>query len=169
MIRSNNAVMRVSDSERDATIRVLHDGHADGRIGPATFEERVELALTAKSAAELRDLTVDVKRVSRVRTWFADVLSRPESIPTGPDGPSLWLRGVGHRPFVVGRGEHADLVVADETVSRVHVHIVRRSDAFVLTDLDSTNGTWIDGRRVVQVEVAPGDVVRLGRMPLRLL
>jgi hypothetical protein len=42
------------------------------------------------------------------------------------------------------------------------------ADGFVLTDLGSTNGTWLAGRRVGQVEVAAGDVVRLGDLPLRL-
>jgi pSer/pThr/pTyr-binding forkhead associated (FHA) protein len=53
-------------------------------------------------------------------------------------------------------------------VARLHAQIVRTPEGFVLTDLGSTNGTWLAGRRVGQVEVAAGDVVRLGEQPLRL-
>ncbi|MDQ6805976.1 MAG: FHA domain-containing protein [Actinomycetota bacterium] len=165
--------MRVSDDERDATIRVLRDGHADGRIGPATLEERVGRALTAKRADDLRELTVDIKRVSRMRAWFAHLVGDRES--GAEEGvariqePSLWLSGLGHRTLVVGRAEQADVVVIDETVSRLHAQIVRSPDGYILTDLASTNGTWLDGRRVGQIEVVPGDVVLLGQLPLHLL
>jgi pSer/pThr/pTyr-binding forkhead associated (FHA) protein len=46
---------------------------------------------------------------------------------------------------------------------------VRTAEGFVLSDLGSTNGTWIAGRRVGQLEVTPGDIVCLGELPLRLL
>jgi hypothetical protein len=155
--------MRASDRERESTIRQLHDGRVDGRLSTETFEARIERALTAKSGGELRELTADVSRVSRVRAWLAGALcSRPEAVS------SLWLRAVGERPFVVGRSRQADFVVGEDTVSRLHAQIVRTPEGFVLTDLGSTNGTWLAGRRVGQVEVAAGDVVRLGELSLRL-
>jgi hypothetical protein len=155
--------MRASDREREATLRHLHDGRVDGRLSTETFEARVERALTARSGGELRELTADVSRVSRVRAWLAGAL-RSEPVPEA----CVWLRAVGQRPFVLGRSRQADFVVAEDTVSRRHAQIVRTPDGFVLTDLGSTNGTWLAGRRVGQVEVAAGDVVRLGDMPLRL-
>jgi pSer/pThr/pTyr-binding forkhead associated (FHA) protein len=155
--------MRASDREREATIRHLHGGRVDGRLSTETFEARIERALTAKSGAELRELTADVSRVSRLRAWLAGALrSEPEATT------SLWLRAVGERPFVVGRSRQADFVVGEDTVSRLHAQIVRTPDGFVLTDLGSTNGTWLAGRRVGQVDVAAGDVVRLGELSLRL-
>jgi pSer/pThr/pTyr-binding forkhead associated (FHA) protein len=155
--------MRASDREREATIRHLHDGRVDGRLSTETFEARIERALTAKSGGELRELTADVSRVSRLRAWLAGALrAEPDAVT------SLWLRAVGERPFVVGRSRQADFVVGEDTVSRLHAQIVRTPDGFVLTDLGSTNGTWLAGRRVGQVEVAAGDVVRLGDLSLRL-
>jgi hypothetical protein len=155
------AGMRASDREREATIRALHGGRVDGRLSTSTFEARIDRALRAKSGAELRQLTADVRRVSRVRAWFAR-----RSPP--PDAACVWLSAVGERPFVVGRSRQADFVVGEETVSRLHAQISRTSDGFVLTDLGSTNGTWIAGRRVGQVEVVAGDVVQLGELALRL-
>ena len=161
-------VMRVSDDERDAAIHLLQDGRAEGRLSTSTFEERVGRALTAKSVTDLRELTVDIGRVSRVRAWLARVL-RAEPAAAVSIEACLWLSGVGVRPFVVGRSRQADLVVCDETVSRRHAQIVRTSDGLVLTDLTSTNGTWLEGRRIQRVEVVPGDVVLLGDIPLRML
>ena len=157
--------MRASDREREATIRVLHDGRAEGRLSTSTFEERVERALAARSATELRELTLDVKRVSRLRAWLGR--GRTAVAPRVPS--CLRLADVGERPFVIGRSRRADLVVGDDTVSRLHAQVVRTVEGFVLSDLGSTNGTWMAGRRVGQVEVAPGDVVCLGELPLRLV
>jgi hypothetical protein len=155
--------MRASDREREATIRALHDGRVEGRLSTSTFEARIDRALRAKSGVELRQLTADVRRVSRLRAWIAGARrARPDDVAC------LWLSVVGERPFVVGRSRQADFVVGEETVSRRHAQIARTPDGFVLTDLGSTNGTWIAGRRVGQVEVAAGDVVQLGELALRL-
>jgi hypothetical protein len=159
--------MRASDREREATLRVLGDGRAEGRLSTSTFEERVERALTARSTGELRQLTVDVERVTRVRAWWAHVRGS-EPAAAGPDEASLSLDALGTRPFRVGRSSEADLVVRDLTVSRLHAQILRTADGFVLTDLGSTNGTWLAGRRVGQVEVVPGDAVLLGDLTLHL-
>jgi hypothetical protein len=160
--------MRASDRERYAAIRILHDGCADGRLSTSTFEQRIERALTTKTAEDLRGLTLDLRRVSRVRAWLAHLVHK-EPGPAAPGEACLWLRGVGHRPFHVGRSDGADLVLHDQTVSRVHAHIVRTPDGFMLTDLSSTNGTWVDGRRIGHVEVKPGDLVWLGEVQLQLL
>jgi hypothetical protein len=160
--------VRASERERDKTIRLLHDGCADGRLSASTLEERVERALAAKSVDELRQLTVDVERVSRLKAWLSQmVVLRRRS--AAPPAACLWLSGIGTRPFVLGRSRQADLVVFDDTVSRRHAHIVRTADGFMLADLGSTNGTWLSGRRVGQVEVAAGDEIVLGDVPLRLL
>jgi predicted component of type VI protein secretion system len=159
--------VRASDREREATLRVLGDGRAEGRLSTSTFEERVERALTASSTGELRQLTVDVERVTRVRAWWGHVRGskRPAA---GADEASLRLSELGTRPFSVGRSGEADLVVGDLTVSRLHAQILRTADGFVLTDLGSTNGTWLGGRRVGQVQVVPGDAVLLGDLTLHL-
>jgi hypothetical protein len=164
----NDCAMRASDREREAAIRVLRDSRTDGRLSTATFEERVERALAARDATELRQLTSDVSRVTRVRAWLAHaVRSEPPAPALGE--ACLRLSDVGERPYVVGRSRQADLVVGADTVSRRHAQLARRDDAVVLTDLGSTNGTWLDGRRVGQVEVVRGDVLWLGDLPLRLL
>jgi hypothetical protein len=67
----------------------------------------------------------------------------------------------------IGRKPANDLVLADEKTSGVHAEIVPEGDSFVLRDLGSTNGTFLDGRRVTEVVLSPGDAFLIGRVKLR--
>jgi pSer/pThr/pTyr-binding forkhead associated (FHA) protein len=53
-------------------------------------------------------------------------------------------------------------VFGDDTVSRHHARLELRDGRWFLVDLDSSNGTLVNGRRVHDVEVRPGDRIRLG-------
>ena len=63
----------------------------------------------------------------------------------------------------VGRADYNDIVIADESVSTTHAKIQRREGVWVLVDLESTNGTFVDGERVAgETPLAPGALVRFG-------
>lgn len=65
----------------------------------------------------------------------------------------------------VGRAEYNDIVLADESVSTTHAKLQRREGIWVLVDLDSTNGTLVDGERAQgEVPLAPGALVRFGEV-----
>lgn len=70
-------------------------------------------------------------------------------------------------PFVVGKGEECDLVLSEATVSRTHFNIESEEGAFVIRDLGSTNGTWIDQFRIKEAYLRPGTVLRAGQAQLR--
>ena len=55
-----------------------------------------------------------------------------------------------------------DLVISNDTVSRFHCQILQEEDEYVLKDLNSTNGTFIDGVRIREAFLAPGSRVKLG-------
>jgi transcriptional regulator with PAS, ATPase and Fis domain len=59
-----------------------------------------------------------------------------------------------------------DLVLTDATISRRHAVVVERPEGYLLRDLDSTNGTFLDGVRVREAYLAPGAVIRLGQTEL---
>ncbi|MBN2195119.1 MAG: GGDEF domain-containing protein [Polyangiaceae bacterium] len=64
---------------------------------------------------------------------------------------------------LLGRGEEAEIRVLFEGVSRLHARIVATDVAYVLSDLDSTNGTFLRGEPVQgSVELAEGDRISLG-------
>ncbi len=71
---------------------------------------------------------------------------------------------VGDQPIRIGRKPGNDLVLADEKTSGVHCEIVREGDRHLLRDLGSTNGTFLDGKRVHELVLTPGDVVTVGRL-----
>ncbi len=63
----------------------------------------------------------------------------------------------------IGRADYNDIVFPDESVSTTHAKLQRREGVWVLVDLDSTNGTFIDGDQVKgEAPLAPGATVRFG-------
>lgn len=69
----------------------------------------------------------------------------------------------------VGRGTDNDIVLLDERVSRHHGRFTSRHGVMVYTDLESTNGSMVNGVRVREAGLGVGDVVRLGRATLTIL
>jgi pSer/pThr/pTyr-binding forkhead associated (FHA) protein len=67
----------------------------------------------------------------------------------------------------IGRADYNDLVIPDESVSTTHAKLQRREGVWVLVDLDSTNGTFVDGDRVKgESPLAPGATIRFGDVSL---
>ena len=63
----------------------------------------------------------------------------------------------------IGRADYNDIVLPDESVSTTHAKLQRREGVWVLVDLDSTNGTFVDGDPVKgESALAPGATVRFG-------
>jgi len=69
-----------------------------------------------------------------------------------------------HAAVTVGRAEESGrhLCLPDPEASRIHVKVEWRDDRWVLTDLDSRNGTFVDGERVTEAPLAAPSVVRVG-------
>jgi pSer/pThr/pTyr-binding forkhead associated (FHA) protein len=58
------------------------------------------------------------------------------------------------------------VVLADPRISRHHAHAAYRDGRWILRDLESTNGTFVNGARVGRCQLRPGDLLRLGRTDL---
>ena len=148
--------MRPSDDTRERTVKRLRRGYVAGRLDTDTFSRRIDVALRAEHGEELTGLTADIPR-QRVepRRWFR---RRPAGLLEGAVGGRLML----------GRSSDCQLVFADDTVSRRHAELCLVEGRWMLRDLGSSNGTWVNGRRVMEAEVAPGDELQLGGCALRL-
>jgi hypothetical protein len=70
------------------------------------------------------------------------------------------------RPLTIGRAPDNGLVLRDGRASRHHARIDVRRGSLVLTDLGSTNGSWVNDRRVDSIALGEGDQVRLGQTTL---
>jgi FhaA, N-terminal domain/FHA domain len=88
---------------------------------------------------------------ARVRAHTALLLVDGKRLVVGPAGATL------------GRSRQCDIVLSDPNISRQHAEIRPRGGSWVLTDLGSTNGSCLNGRRIDDPEVLKaGDEIELG-------
>jgi hypothetical protein len=69
-------------------------------------------------------------------------------------------------PFTIGREEGNAIQLNDERVSRYHLKIQEDQNKIVLADLESTNGTKVNGESVQLWILRPGDIISVGRCVL---
>jgi hypothetical protein len=163
-VRSHSWGVRPTDHTRNRTVATLRKGYTAGAIQTDTFTVRVERALRASSEHELRGLTADIAAPSRWRRALERARAAFDSPPGLLGDPAALATG----RITLGRSSVCQLVLSDATVSRCHAELVVRDGAWHVVDLDSSNGTWLNGRRVGEAEVRPGDELRLGAARLRL-
>ncbi len=70
---------------------------------------------------------------------------------------------LGAKPVTVGRGASADVIVNDPALSREHFIIEQQGREYLLKDLKSQNGTWVDGQRAEQAKLHHHDCILAGR------
>jgi pSer/pThr/pTyr-binding forkhead associated (FHA) protein len=68
----------------------------------------------------------------------------------------------------IGRSTAAEFVVDAPLVSRLHCQLTADSDALEVKDLESTNGTFVNGKRVNASPLRSGDTLTVGRIDLRV-
>ena len=66
----------------------------------------------------------------------------------------------------IGRAPRADFILDAPLVSRLHCRVTAGADELEVKDLDSTNGTFVNGERVTRALVKGGDRVGVGRVEL---
>lgn len=89
----------------------------------------------------------------------------PALIHKRPDGTEKRLE-IGSKPLIIGRLPESELQVRDAFISRVHAGIGYANNTFTLKDLGSTNGTYRNGARVFECNLANGDKVQVGNASL---
>ena len=83
------------------------------------------------------------------------------------DGKAREIRIAGDREHAIGRDQTCDIHVNSRQLSRRHARIARRDDAWNIEDLKSTNGVFVNDRRVESAVLRHGDRVRFGPVPFR--
>jgi pSer/pThr/pTyr-binding forkhead associated (FHA) protein/subtilisin family serine protease len=120
---------------------------------------------------------VDGQRVSRAllkpgsQLQLGDVIITYDAPERQREG--AWLE-MGERRYpvptagiTIGRSSDNDIHLNDPLASRRHAHIDRQGTEFVITDLDSTNGTFVNERLVRQQSLSDGDEIRIGDTRMR--
>ncbi|HEY6157971.1 MAG TPA: FHA domain-containing protein [Gemmatimonadales bacterium] len=142
------------------------------RIGEEQFRFYAEAAPLTASAPP----AAPVASPEQLKHTLHGMEAAAPARPSGAVFASLLVRSgglLGRRlavktPVVnLGRADYNDIVLPDPSVSTSHAKLQRREGVWVLVDLDSTNGTFVDGERVKgEAPIAPGAMVRLGDVQL---
>jgi Protein of unknown function (DUF3662)/FHA domain len=98
-----------------------------------------------------------------VKTEFVGGESQPRLISS--DGRTV---NIGEQPVVIGRSPDVEFVINDSNVSRRHAELWRTTEGVAIRDLQSTNGTFVNGHRVTAVSLSPRDDVTIGTLHLRI-
>jgi len=76
------------------------------------------------------------------------------------------------KEITLGRSETCDLLISDNLVSKRHAVIQKIKDEYLIRDLDSKNGTYVNGKRISAkqyVRLKQGDVVKIGRTEMAII
>ena len=157
-----------------------------------TLVDRPRVDLLADATVERADIRVDARFADPIAGHTSPVdhenglddRARPDhsstivfTVPV-PSAPTAWLRV--HEPrahvrempigasLTIGRATDNDLVLRDERVSRHHGRIAGRRGTLLYSDLGSTNGSEVNGERVTEVVLGPGDLIRIGASTLEV-
>lgn len=163
---------RPSDADRDRAVELLREGAAQGRLSQDTFLRRLELVLTAQQHSEIALATADLESRGRFQGALLRTVGRVSAFHIRIRRawrterlPKLMLPAPGPFPLLIGRAPGVGLRLNHDTVSRAHAELRSEGTNWILRDLGSTNGTCVNGRRVVgDVSVRAGDHVTFGRV-----
>ena len=110
-----------------------------------------------------RTLQVETRTHLKVRRCKLTVLGRQT-----PTGPQVALRELISEKERIRIGTHAanDLVLDDRTASRQHCEIQYTDRGYLLIDLDSTNGTFVDGKQIERAFLFAGATITVGSTPI---
>jgi len=173
--RENRLVARPG-AFRTKLARTLNAAYAGGLLSEETFEHRVDQVLTARLIDPLR-MIGDLNGRASIRTPATELLKAAASYiglsidPDRMDGRPVLLAldwNGGNQELLLGRSRSCDVTFSNLNVSRRHARLVFRDGSWILRDLDSTNGTFVNGVRVHRCELRPGDWLELGDEPLRV-
>jgi hypothetical protein len=142
----------------DVRVAATTDKRRDGRADPGGLRTADPTDPAAPGPVERDQPPIEHTAVFVVPTIE---LSQAVLREIRPDGSSRSLV-VGGRPLTIGRAPDNGLVLVDSRASRHHARLYGRSGALVLTDLGSTNGSWVNDRRIDEMALGEGDQIRIG-------
>jgi hypothetical protein len=150
--------------------RTLNAAYAGGLLSDDTFAARIDQVLSSRLVDPLTlvgDLNLrsegrrPVGVLGLARTALAHLAGRAD--PRAPTPFLLALDWSGSQSeLLIGRHHACDVVLTDTSVSRQHARLIFRDAKWIVHDLQSTNGTIVNGTRVGRCEVRTGDYLMFG-------
>ena len=140
----------------ERALQLLRDAYGAGHLSTATLESRAELVL---GGGQVEDATWDLPK-----PWWRPA-SPVRSLVAGEHEFELTEKG----RWVIGRASSCAFTLPDDdAISRTHAEIAVRAGLCLVRDLDSCNGTWLNGRSVRRARLRRGDVLQVGETELRV-
>ena len=146
-----------------------------GRDVGLTFQTAPRITITTDDSYSEGEVSVIASHilepVEETQGMATNTNNEPETNDTIPDNAFLIIEGVKVHPLKetvvnIGRRLENHLVIDDPRISRNHAQLRAIKGRFVLFDLNSTGGTFVNGQRTSQTVLYPGDVISLAGVAL---
>ncbi len=150
----------VSQIASESGVRLVNPPTVRIAASPQLAMEEIQV-LAENSLRDLTD-TSDLE---------VEELQHPKDVREFPTGAFLIVDGIITFPITqpiinIGRRSDNTIVIEDVRVSRQHAQIRAIRGRFIIFDLGSTGGTWVNGKLVQQSVLLPGDVISLAGVPI---
>jgi pSer/pThr/pTyr-binding forkhead associated (FHA) protein len=165
--------VQLPGSSRQRLAHALNAAYADGLLSEQTLSYRLDVLFRSRLVDPV-GLVGDLTRRTARRAWRAKIANALQAaarrlkrtagvaVPEEPMLLALDWSGV-QQELVLGRDPICDVVLAEGSVSRRHAQLRFHDGGWTLRDLDSTNGTRVNGLRVGRCKLRPGDRLALGK------
>ncbi|PWT91773.1 MAG: hypothetical protein C5B54_04690 [Acidobacteria bacterium] len=175
--RTLDAICNESEEDTIHVYRVVYGLYANKLIEPISDEE-VFVATLAENEERAREMYPATEQTTRNLEDDTGLLVSPDANLSVKDVlkvtlARLTLKGdqskvfpLVEQEYMAGRQSNNQIQVQDPGVSNIHARIFRGPEGYVLEDLNSRNGTFVNGTRVVRKVLQEGDVIRLGNLEL---
>ena len=149
------------------SISIVPSGHV-GKGEVRVIAEALDAGRVHAAATGLRQVTLESPRDTDpgpARAVAGPIRALIEVRPHDGEPWSIQFQGTSMR---VGRGSHNEIPVDDPRVSRAHGQLLDRRGTLVYVDLDSSNGSFVNGARHKEIALGTDDVIRIGRSTLTI-
>jgi len=140
------------------------------RLALQAFDKAARFPVTAdliERPAALRDL--ESQSEPSDETWKAASGQNPPQLFVSYNGKTICELTLDRQRLLVGRSEHNELRISSRFISRHHALFVRHGKSTFLMDLNSTNGTFVNSRRISNLMLKDDDVVLLGNHRIKFV
>ena len=124
-------------------------------------DETTTITFMPESAGEVADEEISVT-IDEVPEGYGVMV-----VKRGPNAGSRFV--LEHEVTDAGRHPESDIFLDDITVSRRHAEFVRRADSYLVRDVGSLNGTYVNRERIEEGTLRNGDEVQIGKFRLVFL
>jgi hypothetical protein len=159
-VAPNAFVVHIDPTDRERFVEI--EDHLCRELADAAREHARD-----EGYSFLGPVEVELETDERLHTGSFRIDARLREGPSGTGAGSLLLPNndryvLAAEPITIGRSPDCDITIVDSNVSRRHAEIQPRGDGFVVIDLESTNGTRVNGVRVTERELQDGDELAFG-------